>query len=220
MVNSKKMSKSSIAVIVLSILLVLSLILGFTGAWFTDSAKSGDKNADIDWGTVKVQYNENTEGTGKWLSKDSAEVTTVLPGDRYALKGTIKFEGADSDMYMLVKVITPNAGALSEYVKVSALTITGLTAYTEEGLTVEDGYQFFKVSKTDAENAAGYNVAGGVTIADETPNKVGTTQLNGGADKVTLSFSIEIGVIQARNISASAAYTALKAGVPAYNAQA
>ena len=40
MVNSKKMSKSSIAVIVLSILLVLSLILGFTGAWFTDDKQT------------------------------------------------------------------------------------------------------------------------------------------------------------------------------------
>ena len=215
MVNSKKMSKSSIAVIVLSILLVLSLILGFTGAWFTDKAESGDKKADFDWGTVKVQYEENAENTGKWLSKDNAVVTTVLPGDHYDLKGKIKFEGADSDMYMLVRVNTPSAGALSEYVKVSALTFTGLTAYTEAGLTVEDGYQFFKVTTEQAANT--YDVAGGVKIADETPNKVVETQLNGGA-KVTLTFSIAIGVIQARNISASDAYKALKAGVTAYDA--
>jgi len=218
MVNSKKMSKSSIAVIVLSILLVLSLILGFTGAWFTDNA-AGNDNTEFNWGSIRVQYEKAAEGTGKWLSKDSTqEVDKVLPGDHYDLKGAIKFEGADSDMYMLVEITTPNAGDLKDYVKVTALTITGLNAYTEEGLTVDSKYQFFKVTAEQAANS--YNVAGGVTIADETPNKVGKTQLNGGADKVTLSFSIKIGVIQARNISASDAYTALAAGVPAYNAQA
>ena len=53
MVNSKKMSKSSIAVIVLSILLVLSMILGLTGAWFTD--KGSDKTSDsIKFGNIDI----------------------------------------------------------------------------------------------------------------------------------------------------------------------
>ena len=37
MVNSKKkMNKSTVAIVVLALLLVLSLVLTATGAWFTD----------------------------------------------------------------------------------------------------------------------------------------------------------------------------------------
>ena len=42
MVKSKKMSKTGIAVIVLAILLVLSMIMGLTGAWYTAGASTSN----------------------------------------------------------------------------------------------------------------------------------------------------------------------------------
>ena len=60
MVKSKKMSKSSIAVIILSLLLVLSMIMGITGAWFTDKVEFTDAESEsLGFGRV------NIEGTGE-----------------------------------------------------------------------------------------------------------------------------------------------------------
>ena len=54
MVNSKKMSKSTVAIVLLSLLLVLSLILTATGAWFTSSDNKAG-NADVAFGKVEVK---------------------------------------------------------------------------------------------------------------------------------------------------------------------
>ncbi|HBB44943.1 MAG TPA: hypothetical protein DCZ34_02335 [Clostridiales bacterium] len=124
MVNSKKMSKSSIAVIVLSILLVLSLILGFTGAWFTDSKNSGD-GKDVTFGLVKIGA---VTADAISVTNTIADVNTfAMPGSVVAVKATVinestatiyarykidvkgdaagqlKFEGADTDGYYYVE---------------------------------------------------------------------------------------------------------------------
>ena len=213
MVNSKKMSKSSIAVIVLSILLVLSLILGFTGAWFTDKADKSESDATIHWGAVRVAY---TAGEGsKWTVADVSK--NVLPGDKYDMSGTISFTDATVEMYMLVTVENGSvAEALKQYITISGLDFTGankLTPETVEG--IKAGEKLYKVSKADL--AKTFTVAAKVEVSKDTPNKVGETQLNGGAD-IAIKFALSVGVIQAANITAAEAYTALAAGVPAYNA--
>ena len=89
MVNSKKMSKSSIAVIVLSILLVLSLILGFTGAWFTDSKNSGE-GKDVTYGLVKIG---DVSADAISVTNTIADVDTLaMPGSVVAVKATVKNE--------------------------------------------------------------------------------------------------------------------------------
>ena len=89
MVNSKKMSKSSIAVIVLSILLVLSLILGFTGAWFTDKKDSG-KGKDVTFGLVKIG---EVSADAISVKNTIADVDTfAMPGSVVAVKATVKNE--------------------------------------------------------------------------------------------------------------------------------
>ena len=84
MVNSKKMSKSSIAVIVLSILLVLSLILGFTGAWFTDKKDGG--TGTVTMGTINI----STSDAKVAVSKD---VDLNMPGDKITIAGEVKNTG-------------------------------------------------------------------------------------------------------------------------------
>lgn len=221
MVNSKKMNKSTVAVIVLALLLVLSLILTATGAWFTDKAVSDKTDASINWGAIKVQYTAEEGNNGIWTDKTGATtVDSVLPGDKLDFAGSIAFAGSDSDLYMLVKISDVSVDdALKTYLKVTSITIKdGETELTEVAdVTAAAGYKFYKIAKADL--AKTLTVAGGISVADETPNIVGETQLNGGA-KITLEYGIEIGVIQARNIEAQAAYDALKAGVPAYNAAA
>ena len=100
MVNSKKMSKSSIAVIVLSILLVLSLILGFTGAWFTDQA-NGDVTGTGTFGTVKIT---SATASVSMAEGDANEITNLVPGCKLKLTGTIE-NGSTVDVYYRYKVV-------------------------------------------------------------------------------------------------------------------
>ena len=57
MVKNKKLSKSSVAIIVLALLLIASLVMGMTGAWFTDSHKITN-DTQLTFGEVKVTVPE------------------------------------------------------------------------------------------------------------------------------------------------------------------
>ena len=101
MVNSKKMSKSSIAVIVLSILLVLSLILGFTGAWFTDKADDQAVTGEGTFGTVKIT---SASATVAMAEGDVNELSNLVPGCSLKLTGKIE-NGSTVDVYYRYKVV-------------------------------------------------------------------------------------------------------------------
>ena len=100
MVNSKKMSKSSIAVIVLSILLVLSLILGFTGAWFTDKLTSGEEGTKVTFGHVELN-------DGKAIAI-TAPAGKVMPGDKLTVTNT-QYKGAAAYYKLVVTATCDNA---------------------------------------------------------------------------------------------------------------
>ena len=87
MVNSKKMSKSSIAVIVLAIMLALSMILGVTGAWFTYTQEAADTGASGVFGKVNMVL-EIADGSEAKITRadrsTAVEGTTadpIMPGD-------------------------------------------------------------------------------------------------------------------------------------------
>jgi len=100
MVKSKKMSKTSIAVIVLALLLVLSMVMGITGAWFTDNAHDADGGkvvGNLKFGKIGAVDVAVTDAT--WVDANNKEVITsgeptasqvlrtyVMPGD--AISGT------------------------------------------------------------------------------------------------------------------------------------
>ena len=76
MVNSKRMSKSKVAMIALAILLVLSLVLTATGAWFTGVSEG--TTADQTFGHLVINA-----GGDEALTVTKAEVSTgyLMPGD-------------------------------------------------------------------------------------------------------------------------------------------
>ena len=77
MVKSKKMSKTSIAVIILALLLVLSMVLGFTGAWFTDKATGGTAEVVMKFGTVNyTAFAADTKVHNKIAGVDNAGLST------------------------------------------------------------------------------------------------------------------------------------------------
>ena len=98
MVNSKRMSKSKVAMIALAILLVLSLILTATGAWFSYS-KSADGNtaktvnfraaymtaAFTDTrGDLTVDRDKNGDGTAEIYALVASATETVYPANGLA----------------------------------------------------------------------------------------------------------------------------------------
>src|SRR5574344_1857850 len=84
MVNSKKMSKSSIAVICLAILLVLSMILGITGAWFTDTMTEPATTASMKFGNVDYEIS----ATGTTVKNGEAEAEKAANGTYLLVAGT------------------------------------------------------------------------------------------------------------------------------------
>ena len=94
MVNSKKMSKSSVAVIVLAILLVISMILGLTGAWFAAKGEAiegsdGSLNIRDGWMTVSVEAagTSTLYATRAGEGEEAIPNTEVMPGDWVYVEG-------------------------------------------------------------------------------------------------------------------------------------
>ncbi len=100
MVKSKN-KKSVIALIAMAFLLVASICLAATGAWFT-SAKT-DAGKTLTFGKVEITV---TSAKGLEVVKgnkagDYLEATNVMPGDSLSYEGTIANEGDEA--YLFVK---------------------------------------------------------------------------------------------------------------------
>ena len=102
MVKSKKMSKTSIAVIILALLLVLSMVLGLTGAWFTQSDKTDSTlSNELKFGVIGSVTVEATDivherwdatlnnGEGDWADITEESGSVVMPGDKVTAGGLI-----------------------------------------------------------------------------------------------------------------------------------
>lgn len=94
MVSSKKSSKSLIALVVMAILLVASIVLAATGAWFT-SAVITDNDGALTFGTVEL-----AESTEIAISADHA---LVVPGCTITVAGELDYTGT-ADAYVGYKV--------------------------------------------------------------------------------------------------------------------
>ncbi len=192
MVKSKKMSKTSIAVIVLALLLVLSMVMGITGAWFTDYEKQNEVSTfkfgevEMNVGSIAVSY-VHEDGTTPVGEND------VMPGDKIKINLTAIAKTAESeDFWYKVKVsIAPQNGS-------DALTTAAQTAL-------------------EAANAGLYctkaGVAGAATLADILVDLSGDAFGNdyqGDSYKITLEFR----ALQLENVDATEA-AALLSDTPA-----
>jgi len=84
MVKEKKLSKSSIAIIVLALLLVASLILGMTGAWFTSNAKNQGTADPLNFGEITISVTP-----GNYAVTRAVGTERIMPGDTINFGGTV-----------------------------------------------------------------------------------------------------------------------------------
>ena len=114
MVKNKKMSKTSVAVIVLALLLVFSLVMGMTGAWFTSKAGSATSTS-LDFGRVVLNVTGGSFGQVSHANNgDSAylEGVEVMPGDSINYSLTVAKAANSEDFYYRIFVtVTGVAGA-------------------------------------------------------------------------------------------------------------
>ncbi|MBR4124039.1 MAG: hypothetical protein IKR12_00535 [Clostridia bacterium] len=114
MVKNKKMSKTSIAVIVLALLLVFSLVMGMTGAWFTSKAGSAT-DTSLDFGRVVLNVTGGSFGQVSHTNNGDAaylDGVEVMPGDSINYSLTVAKAATSEDFYYRIFVtVTGVAGA-------------------------------------------------------------------------------------------------------------
>ena len=145
MVNSKKMSKSTVAIVLLSLLLVLSLILTATGAWFTDSKTGNGDTSSAKFGTVAIALNDAT-ATGTWANCGVTKGKTntyVVPGSTYTLEWEVSNTGTE-DVYYKVssKDLKITVGSSTTALTADQMNAAGITVtykIESEDLKVEEG---------------------------------------------------------------------------------
>ena len=230
MVKSKKMSKTGIAVIVLAILLVLSMVMGLTGAWFTDKAASQggshgslhfradfmnvsiannagsftverDKDGD---GTVEVYDLVASKSVGQYAGSNTGEIleTDIMPGD--------VIKSSRSVVATFSAVTTEGSGAYYIIGKkaVSASEYSWYVAYTDGGTQTAAQAEGANLPIVNAQTSFTF-VSGSHQIALTGANYVNTSQ---GAEIPMTEFTFDdfcVRMIQADNLTAAQAYEIL-----------
>ena len=115
MVKSKKLSRGSLAVFLLALVLACSLFVGVTGAFFTDNDSASISNGSNSFGEIHITATESSAGA--WAA---TEATTgyVMPGSSYGATITV-------------------SNLSTEDVKITALTVTGTVTINGHAYTVE-----------------------------------------------------------------------------------
>jgi hypothetical protein len=216
MVKSKKMSKGSLAVIILAVLLVLSMILGLTGAWFTDKANGKDETNNGTFGTVTItQSNAKGDWGSVWSKLSTGTVVgKILPGSELTVKGGTVTLGADCvKSYVLIGLsditVEVGAGEGESFVKDEALTTEFATYFTKPKFVVKKGETEATSAGADyagmyvAEKGDAFTVEGGAaTINTTLPNKFQ-------GKNIVVKYTVKIAAVQFDNIEVGNAYTLL-----------
>ena len=77
MVKSKKLSRGSLAVLLLALVLSLSMVVGITGAWFTDKFNANNDHP-LELGTVSISALDGTGGTVHYASTMNDSAVNLL----------------------------------------------------------------------------------------------------------------------------------------------
>ena len=213
MVNSKKMSKSTVAIVLLSLLLVLSLILTATGAWFTASADKSADGANASWSisdfiTVSVTGTDDSSikaytKLGEDQTKTEVEANGKLfPADTIEITDGAKFTvSASAKTHKFYYVVSKDNGATWD---VAAAGKADLFDGTSENLVLKEYTLEATVSGTLEE--ANRPLSNGVITINEK-----LTDVAAGKTVVVeiAGVNIIVRAIQYNNLTAADAYTKL-----------
>ena len=201
MVNSKKkMNKSTVAIVVLALLLIVSLVLTATGAWFTDH-KDGTSTTTANFGKIQLDTATLTATATDIKGSDlDLSNTNVMPGDIITLTGTVKLATGSEKAYVFV-AMPADTGSYT-------LTSTGWTS-----LTNHDGVYYAEFNAEDAKTLTLKYDTKDVT-EDYSTATADSKELQYMTKSVLESIAFKVAAVQFRNVDdAAAAYEIVKANL-------
>lgn len=179
MAKSRGMSASTFAIIALSLLLVASIVLGLTGAFFTG-------NANVE-GTITLGDPVNITITQGGASAETLTFTgTAMPGTVYDQAIAIKQPNSTSDSVVRAKLTLTNTGSAS-------VNVTATTA--ENWVEGDDDYYYYQGVVRAGES---HDFVTSITVP--------TSLTNADANK-TYTISIVVEAIQHANGAANEVWT-------------
>ena len=202
MVNSKKSSKSLIALVVMAILLVASIVLGATGAWFT-SYKAMDPE-DLTFGNIEITATADELAV---VSSPDRQTAALMPGDEVTISFHVTNTGDKA--FIAAKVTVEVAAADGATIPDAEITafksmfegwyVNGeLNSATFDGLTLTDNDIV----------AAGQTAPVDFTITDTLDGE----KYGDEWELATVSVTIKVYAIQAENMAAANADDIIMAG--------
>lgn len=210
MVKSKKMSKGSLAVIILAVLLVLSMVLGLTGAWFTSKGKDKTGTGINTFGKVSISQADIADGT--WANQYYQENGSVaLPGTVYTMSDGTITNASNVDIYVMINITDVSV----EFTK------GGADAAVKTCTAVETGYVSKLKAPTVSNAPAGsYDTTNGIyhLTAENTSLTItgGSVTIDTGLSNdyqegsVKVTYTVKVAAIQAANIEAAEAKNQLE----------
>lgn len=190
MVNSKKNTKSIIALVVLSLLLIASICLAATGAWFTSKVEKDPK--DLAFGTIAISSTGETSVTA---TSKSGTTDLLMPGDTLKISYSVKNDGENAYVVAVVKV-EATAAAGKELTATEKAALEGLSGtYAATGNAKADACVVITKGATEATWKHSVDVDG----------KAFGNQFQGATVKVTVTIL----AIQEENLTAQEAYSLL-----------
>lgn len=113
MVKSRRMNKGTIAIIVLSLLLVVSLVLSVTGAWFT-AFQNRNSTTPVTFGKVSVDAGTIT------YSANGEVLTNFIPGDTLTISVNITDDSTvDTYIYVNTEMYLTDGTSVYKAIKLS-----------------------------------------------------------------------------------------------------
>ena len=144
--KTKKISWQAIAIVVLALVLIASIALGVSGAWFQDK-DTGSSDAQLGHAVnVRLQDVDGNNGVKGWSTMYDSTKTYAYPGD--VIVGTTKLQMATTSPALIRMKVTPLVKDSGDVTKVDAST-PAVTLDTLDGVTSPTSLQ-------DAENLKKY----------------------------------------------------------------
>jgi hypothetical protein len=217
MKKKKVLSPQNLVIVILSVLLLASIVLGVTGAWFTDKIVKEDQN--LTFGTIELSdVKPDAEGNTFINRRVSGAATAkLMPGDQlvanFALKLTDASEASwvrfsivvTSDVdtkYPALDEVAPEAEGYSAYVERTNLRkiIKDEIAEIQKGMlnvydddddfSVNGGFVYKLLPMVNSDSQINMNNKTYIVPAETTTNEL---------EGITVTFKLQVDAIQAAN---------------------
>jgi hypothetical protein len=179
----KRITNKALYIAILCILFIASLVMGFTGAWF--SSTDGASDGGMTFGTITLA-DTNAQFTYH-LGEESLDV--LMPGDEIDVSFTVDNAGT-ADMWVRFSLITSGNGEQYFQTPVSGLAPTGYT--------YSSGY-FYRSAPMIGDLDQIANEDENITMTFVIPNTTGDE-----AEGANVSFTLNVDAVQTANNGSSA----------------